>query len=300
MTATKPWKRLQQLILALGMTLLAGCQQLGLSVVNWPTYANFDMTLHKGIAYGDQPHQTLDIYLPGPDVSGFIPVVVFFHGGSWRDGQKEDYRFLGDRLTKHGLAVVIPDYRKFPDVTFPAFMHDAAKAVGWVHRTMKKIDPRVSNLHLMGHSAGAHMGALLAVDPDYLTTEGLAPDAITSFIGLAGPYDFTPEEEPYTTIFGPEETYPRMRATTFVRGTEPPMILLHGSDDDVVNVSNQNRLAEAIRAKGGVVKTRVYDDTDHISIISAFTWLYADSSDIVRDVIQDIQPRANTGSPQAN
>lgn len=283
---TASWRKL---VLVLSLSWLAGCQQVGLSAVNLPTYANLDLEVKRDLAYGDEAYQRLDAYLPGADVKGPVPLVIFLHGGSWTDGQKGDYRFLGDRLAKNGIGLIVPDYRKYPNVVFPAFMEDAAKAVAWVHRELKTIDARLGPIHLMGHSAGAHMGGLLVSDERYLEAEHTSPDVIETFIGLAGPYDFTPEEKPYTEIFGPEDNYPNSRAIRFLDGDEPPMLLLHGTNDTLVGIANQDRLAAAVKTKGGTVETRIYDGVDHIGMISAFAWLYAKGSPVVGDVIAHIK-----------
>ena len=82
-----------------------------------------------GEAYGDDPRQRLDVYRPSG--SGHHPVVVFFYGGSWNEGRREDYRFVGEALASRGCLVVIPDYRVYPQVRYPAFLEDCAAATGW-------------------------------------------------------------------------------------------------------------------------------------------------------------------------
>src|SRR5580692_4030024 len=79
------------------------------------------VTLTRDIAYADGPRHRLDVYAPRVAPA---PVVVFFYGGGWEAGAKEDYRFVGAALAARGVMTVIADYRLYPEVRFPAFMRD--------------------------------------------------------------------------------------------------------------------------------------------------------------------------------
>lgn len=85
------------------------------------------------VAYGDSERQRLDVYVPtrAEAAVGGMPVVVFFYGGSWQNGDRAEYRFVGEALASQGFLAILPDYRTYPEVTFPAFMDDAASAVRW-------------------------------------------------------------------------------------------------------------------------------------------------------------------------
>lgn len=84
------------------------------------------------LRYGNESRQQLDVYQPVVARKGIV--VVFFYGGGWRTGARDEYRFVAQTLTRYGATVVIPDYRIYPGAVFPAFMHDAAAAVAWTHR----------------------------------------------------------------------------------------------------------------------------------------------------------------------
>ncbi|HZK82849.1 MAG TPA: alpha/beta hydrolase, partial [Humisphaera sp.] len=143
------------------------------------------------IAYGDQPRQSLDVYRPrGAAANG--RVVVFFYGGEWSAGKKADYRFAADALVSKGFVVVLPDYRLHPQVTFPAFVEDGAKAVRWTHDNISRFGGDPTHIYLMGHSAGAQIAALLTLDRHYLADVGLDTSVIRGTAGLSGPYYFFP------------------------------------------------------------------------------------------------------------
>jgi acetyl esterase/lipase len=179
---------------------------------------------------------------------------------------------------------VIPDYRKYPAVRFPAFVEDGAKAVAWTYKNIASRGGDPKRLYLAGHSAGAHIGTLIASDPRYLQAENLDTGIIKAFAGLAGPYDFTPDEPDLIAIFGPSERYPQMRVTSFITGHEPPMLLLQGQNDTTVKIRNLKRLEARIREKGGRVETKIYPGVDHIQIVGSFAWFWHGRAPVAQDI----------------
>ena len=269
----------------LGTAFLAACTQLSFTAVNLPTSFDSVDVIHD-IGYGPRPDQKLDIYQP-PDGGGKkLPVVVFLYGGRWETGSKDDYAFVGSALAKRNYIVVIPDYRKYPEVRFPSFVEDAAAAFAWTHANIERYGGANDDLFLMGHSAGAHIASLLATDPRYLKAQGLSRRNIKAFAGLAGPYDFVPDEDDLKDMFGPPADYPKMRATTFVDGRQPPMLLLWGETDTFVGRQNLDRLASRIHRKGGCVKVAIYPGLDHIWILGTVSWLGKKSSPVLSDIVQ--------------
>lgn len=243
------------------------CSRAGLFVVNAPTYLS-DMNVQTDIVYDSVTGQKLDVYTPEV-VKPDSPVVVFFYGGRWSEGQKEDYRFVGSFFAENGYIAVIPDYRKYPNVKFPAFVEDGAAALKWVSQNVSGRKIVVS-----GHSAGAHIGAILVSDERYLKKVSLEPVILGGFIGLAGPYNFTPDEPDLMDMFGPPKNYAQMQVTTFIDGSEPPMLLLHGAEDEVVGTFNYEKVESAIKSKGGKVESHLIEGFGHIDPVSSLTWVY--------------------------
>ncbi len=246
-------------------------------------------TIERDIAYGDLPRQKLDIYLPDT-VDADTPVVVFFYGGGWNSGSRDGYLFVGQSLATTGMIVVIPDYRLYPEVVFPAFVEDAAKAVAFTRARIARPDGSTPPLFLAGHSAGAQIAALLNLDAHYLRDAGLPASAIAGMIGLSGPYDFLPlEEEIYRKTF-PEAVRAASQPIAFVDGDEPPMLLLAGDADQTVRPANTTRLAAAIEAKGGSVETKIYPGIRHIDTLAALAratpWKKPDVRQQIIDFVQ--------------
>ena len=276
-----------QLAALVAVLWLAACSRFDL--VNGDP-AEFEGRIDRAIVFDPDHGLALDIYRPPGQ--GPRPTVIFWYGGSWQHGTRQDYQFVGVELARRGLNVVIPDYRKYPEVTYPAFVQDAAAAFAWVHRNIADHGGDPDRIVVSGHSAGAHSAAMLAADGRFLAAHGLSPTAIRGVVGLAGPYHFTPRSETLSRIFNGMENFPDMQAGNFVDGDEPPMVLLHGEADNTVNRINIRRLTEALDAAGICYRTRFYPDVGHIGIVGAFTWAY-DSEPIVGDVADFVRGLAD-------
>ena len=273
--------------LGLSLALLSSaCTQINMAVVNAPTH--FDqIKVVTDIAFGPEKWQRLDLYTP-PVASkkAKLPVIVFYYGGRWRDGSKDLYKFVGSALAKEGYIVAIPDYRKYPEVRFPVFVEDGAQSLAWIYDHIDEYGGDKNEIHIAGHSAGAHIASLLATDARYLKSQGKdRSEVIKDFVGLAGPYDFIPEEEDLKDMFSPPSNYPQMQATTFVDGKQPPMLLLWGDKDQYVGKFNMDKLSDRIKAKGGCVETRVYHDTDHIWLLGDLSWIGNNKHGVLKDWI---------------
>lgn len=261
-----------------------GCTQLAFVTANLPTHLSKTTVVHDQV-YGPDPLQTLDIYRPNNVQGHVLDVIVFFYGGRWTTGAKEDYRFVGTTLAEQGFVVVIPDYRKYPQVRFPVFVHDGAKALAWVSDHIAEWYGNPARIHVVGHSAGAHIGALLTANPQYLSDQGKDRSLIIfDFAGLAGPYAFTPDEPDLEDMFGPPQNYPRMQVTTYIDGTQPPMLLLYGAKDTAVKRANLEKLERLITQRGGCVRSHIYPDADHTALLRALTWWTLQGIPVVDDI----------------
>jgi acetyl esterase/lipase len=240
------------------------------------------------VGYGTLPRQKLDVYVPQDAAKRPFPVVVFFYGGGWEGGERKDYRFVGVALASRGVMTVVADYRVYPKVVFPAFVEDAALAVKWAqdHAAESGGDPK--RLFVMGHSAGAHIAAMLALSKQYLQAAGTDPHAVAGLIGLSGPYDFLPlKSNTRKKTFG--DPAPRTRQPIdFVTADAPPALLITGSDDTTVDSGNSRRLAAALKAAGRPVEHRVYPDIGHGRVVAGFLQPLARGVPVTDDVMRFI------------
>jgi len=264
----------------LGLALsLSGCEATLFAGLN-TTDRHAGIAIRHGIVFDAQHRLKLDVYRPAG--ATHAPLVVFFYGGSWVRGERAWYRFVGTALAAHGVVAVIPDYRKYPQVKMDGFMQDAARAVAWAHAHADQLGGHPDDVFVMGHSAGGQIGALLATDPSWLAPYGLRPDALAGFIGLAGCYDFMPipaNEKDMLGMFGRDAaSQARAQPVRFVRGAEPPMLLLQGTADREVDPANATSLAHALAARHEEVTLRLYPGVGHNALVFAFARpLHADA-----------------------
>jgi acetyl esterase/lipase len=224
------------------------------------------------------------------------PVVMFLHGGGWVSGSKSQYRFVAEALVSRGYVVVVPGYRLHPQAEFPGFVEDAAQALAWVHRNAGERGGDPARIFLMGHSAGAHIGSLLAFDEHYVAALGGDSSWIRGFVGLAGPYDFLPLREEYVkAVFNPS-SYHASQTINFIDGAEPPALLLHGLDDHVVWPSNSQSLALFIRGRGGRVEEHYYPGVTHGGIVASMTVYLRNRRPVLNQIDQFIRAQSDFGS----
>jgi acetyl esterase/lipase len=267
-----------------GIGMLSGCTRFDLLNATVPACG---FKLVAGISYGDLPRQKLDVYEPThPNGSG--DVVIFFYGGDWQTGSRKDYGFVGQALASRGFIAVLPDYRLYPEVMFPAFVEDGAKSVRWVRDHAGKYGGKPERIFLMGHSAGAHIAALLTLDGSYLKAVGLDREAIVATAGLSGPYDFVPPpgDEGVFGLEPNEKPGAAAQPISFVDGREPPMLLVHGLDDRTVDPGNAQRLADRIRQAGGSVKYIAYPGKGHATVVLSLAWPFRWLAPTLADVTE--------------
>ncbi|KPX22034.1 Esterase/lipase/thioesterase family protein [Pseudomonas amygdali pv. dendropanacis] len=238
-----------------------------------------------GVAYGQDPRNTLDVYTPQAKPAN-APVVVFFYGGSWNTGSKADYAFVGEALAARGMVVVIADYRLYPQVRYPSFLEDSAKALAWAHKHAKTYGGDPDRLYVMGHSAGAYNAAMLALDPRWLAREGLSPSILSGWIGLAGPYDFLPiENADVKPVFFFPNSPPDSQPINHVSSSAPPALLMASNTDSPVNPKrNTGGLARALREAGVPVRDLYFSRTNHGTLVGAFAKLLSGLAPVVDEV----------------
>ena len=263
----------------LALPLLAACQAAFFRTVN----TGHDCIEASAHTYSGEHDLKLDVYRPR-HADRPLPVALFFYGGSWRNGERGDYAFVGRTLAANGLLTVIADYRKYPAGKFPIFEFDAAAAARWTvdHAADFGGDPQ--RIFLMGHSAGAHVAVLLATDAHYLASQGLKPSDFAGAIGLAGPYDFLPLTDPaLIEVFGSEDEWPASQPVRFVGGDEPPFLIVQGDRDRVVQPRNAVSLANALEQAKVPVTFQRYPNAGHFRVLAAlrFTSLAPTLADVL-------------------
>jgi acetyl esterase/lipase len=277
----------------------AACSRLSFVAANVP--AAFGAYHRRAnVAYGDQPQQTLDIYTPGGLAAARRPMVVFWYGGRWTTGDKDEYRFVGAALAGLGFVAVLPNYRHYPQVKMAGFMADAAQAAVWAAKHGAELGTDPGSFYLMGHSAGAHMAALVTLDQRYFMATGQEVPAIAGMIGLSGPYDFLPLTDPdLEDMFGPPSHYADSQPIHFARADAPPMLLVQGLADRTVWPKNSINLAAALRAKGVKVDLKLYPKLGHADTVAALSIPARGRAPTLADIAAFVQPAVISPPPSS-
>jgi acetyl esterase/lipase len=280
---------------------LPGCASAVFVAANVPTeFAHVERQVN--LAYGTDQRQKLDVYMPRMAVNR--PVVIFWYGGSWQKGNKSDYRFVGTALAKLGFVAVLPDYRLYPQVTFPAFDEDGARAVAWVEQHVQEFggDPR--RIVLMGHSAGAHTAAFLALNHAFLEKFGASSANIVGLVGLSGPYVLVPDSEALRSAFAAPFSEKDWQPIRFVDSHAPPALLLHGLGDKEVLPQETIELQGALLQQHVRVQMHLFPHRGHADTLAPFAVLVrwrtpvVDEVDaFVRSVSAEIAPAGAAPTP---
>jgi acetyl esterase/lipase len=178
-------------------------------------------------------------------------------------------------------VVVIPDYRLYPQVRFPAFIDDAAEAVAWTQKHIAEYGGDPQRIYIAGHSAGAYIAAMLNLDERYLDRAGVPRGTVKGVICLASPLRFVPDNAAMRGIFGMDatglaETQPR----NFIDGKEAPMLLVQGDEDELVRPGSNRKMAEEIRARGGRAIAVSYAKMGHLQPLVAMVWPFWGTADV--------------------
>lgn len=216
------------------------------------------------------------VVLP-PEPGAAVPVIVLVPGGSWASADPGGLVPLADDLAGRGAAVVMITYRTAADEAyFPIPAQDVACGVAHAASTVAAAGLETSDVVVVGHSSGAQLAALVALDPEGFADPGcphgsVAPDAL---VGLAGPYDVTQFSGVAANLFGPDRPDPQTwddgnPLTLADQRPDLPVLLVHGAADDLVPMSFTEDFAAALRAGDHDVTTEYPEGVTHETVYSA-------------------------------
>ncbi|NNE56637.1 MAG: alpha/beta hydrolase [Hellea sp.] len=215
------------------------------------------------LSFGDHARDKFDFYeaAEGGDDN---PLLVFIHGGGWNSGDKKMYKFLAEGLTAEGYDVALPNYRLYPEVKYPAFLDDNARAIAAIHKQHP-----TRYLVLIGHSAGAYNVLKMGVKPEYLRAAGIESCyTVKGIVGLASPTGGYPaKSEPTISIF-PNRIQGEEAPLNHTDQALPPIMLVHGTADVTVRYENAVKMADNL---GDRATLKLYEDADHTDPIKQFS-----------------------------
>ncbi|MGB5078722.1 MAG: alpha/beta hydrolase [Sphingorhabdus sp.] len=269
------------LFLATGLGLFFYSPALLVDIVDRIASRSGPVKIADSIAFGPHKGNVLDIWSTRSVSEHPLPVIVFFYGGGWAHGTRTEYGYAARPFVEAGYIVVLPDYRKVPEVRFPGFVEDSAAAVKWVQQNIEQFGGDPGRINVVGHSAGAYNALMLALDQRWL---GDKP--VTAAIGLAGAADFYP----FTSkrAIDAMGRFPDPLATqpiSFVRKDAPAILLIHGTSDDVVRIRNSDSLYAKQRRAGGDIALHRLEGANHNDLVLALSTLFRGNYPVVTDSI---------------
>jgi acetyl esterase/lipase len=231
--------------------------------------------IRYGEVLGYRPLE-LDLFLPVVD--GPLPVVVYVHGGGWQRGTRRepppliDADFY-DQIAAAGLAVAAVDYRLSGEARFPAALEDVRTAVSWVRDNAAAYGLDADRVSLWGDSAGGHL-ALLAALTGAAVRAVVAWFPVTDLLGMpsdlagAGAVpDRGPDSREARLLGAPAASVPELARqaspVAYAHAGAPPILLMHGTVDDLVPAAQSVRLAEALDQAGAVVELELVPGATH-------------------------------------
>ena len=220
-------------------------------------------------SYGADPLQTLDFWRPD-HAAGATPVIVFVHGGGWKRGDKDNATGAAkvQHLVAEGFAVASIDYRLVPAATVEQQAADVASALRWLRTNAGKLGLDPGRMILMGHSAGAHLVALVGTDPRYLQAAGMTLHDLRGVIALDGACYDVPRQiadggsfmhDTYIQAFGSEPARQKALSPTLhaAAPNAPAFLILHVDRAD--GKVQSEALAAALEAAGTKVELHGFD-----------------------------------------
>jgi len=229
-----------------------------------PTLTAQQAAIYRDIVYLEDPDadaklNALDVYVPAG--ASNAPVLVYVHGGGWTTGDKSEVGSKAQAFNDAGYVFVSVNYRLSPAVMHPVHVQDVAAAIAWVYNNIASYDGNPEQIFLLGHSAGAHLVALVSTDESRLQACGLDLDVIKGVVPLDGAgYDipsriqspFRSIEEMYEQAFGTDpvtwEDASPLYHVAADKGIPPFLLIYAGAREEAL--TQAEALAAALEGAG--------------------------------------------------
>lgn len=228
------------------------------------------------VSKGHERHK-LDLYLP-KEQSGPLPLIVWIHGGGWRNGSKESTPAFP--MLARGYAVASINYRLSGHATFPAQIEDCKAALRWLRAHAKEYNLDGEHVGVWGGSAGGHLVALLGTAGDAKEWDTLGGNEnqssrVQAVCDWFGPSDFVliagtsqnANSAVAALLGGPvadnKDKAVKASPVTYVTKDDPPFLIMQGNQDKTVPAAQSEVLAEALKQAGAEVTLKIIDGAAH-------------------------------------
>ena len=221
------------------------------------------------VPYGSDYWQKIDIYLPRREGLSGLPVLLFLHGGAWRNGCKEWMGFMAPAFVSAPAIFVSVSYRLAPATRYPGPAEDCADALAWVHRNIGRYGGDPQRLFYGGHSAGGHLSALVTLDAALKRSRGLPADAVKACFPVSGIYDLRATAEGpvdrmlVNGLLAEESQMEAASPLLHAEGNRTPFYISYGSRDLPEMPPQAKAMAAALRRQPGELRLDEFPDYNH-------------------------------------
>jgi acetyl esterase/lipase len=244
--------------------------------------AEYEVIALTNVEYAQHDGVKLVADLYQPKGLAKAPAVIAVHGGGWQNGSRATYRYWGPYLAKNGYVVLSIDYRLGKAGVYPGSVYDVKAAIQFIRAKADTLGVDPDRIGLMGDSAGAHLAALVALagnEPQFSSAykddpNAAVPVGVKAVVGFYGVYDMLaqwdhdqiarPRDQIAEKYLGASpmqnrriyfESSPMSYATVDKKG--PRFLLIHGTDDDIVDPASQSRAFWLALNQAGITARRI-------------------------------------------
>ena len=255
----------------LGPLLLPGAKEYAEECLRRSIKAVAETNCLIDVSYGGDPFQKLDIFLPNSAAPGGVPVLLFLHGGAWKNGFKEWMGFMAPALLDPPAIFVSANYRMAPRVKVPAMLEDCCDALAWLWRNIAAYGGDPARLFVGGHSAGGHLATLMTLRPALLAGRGLPTDVVKGCFPLSAAFDLRRDnadmrmQQMLNLLLDERDNGATVSTFTHVKGNRTPLYIAYGSNDLPELMTQNQRFIEALASEPCTLLRHVLDGCDHFS-----------------------------------
>ncbi|MDO5767964.1 MAG: alpha/beta hydrolase, partial [Psychrobacter sp.] len=213
----------------------------------------------------------------------------------WKNGNKDQYAFVGESLAQAGYVTAVINYRKAPEFVYPAYVEDTAQAIAWTHQNASKFYADSDKLAVAGQSAGAFNAVAAVSNADFLAPFGIKPSDIKAVVGIAGPYSYDFRTSDSRDVFpkngNPDNIMPDRLVKSGADGKQPDYLLLTAENDKIVGDENTQRMTAALRQAKAEVMTSEIKKASHATSIAAMATPLRGLNDVRQQVLNYLQQK---------
>lgn len=242
----------------------------------------------------DNGKDLLDIYMPQGKKN--VPVIVYFHGGALLMGDKNWGEDIGNKIAESGIGLVSVNYRLSPEFQHPTHVNDAAAATAWVIKNIDGYGGNPQKVYVGGHSAGAYLAALLAIDSSLLQIHEIEDSKLAGAV-LISPFLYVEEtakdriekDSIYQTIWGNDpQSWIQASVKPHILPNRDNILLIYADGDDAWRKEQNERFATAMTDVGNLrVFTKEVPNRTHATLLTAIL----DNDDMIVNLLSNFVMR---------